>query len=195
MRIDALELLEPEIRFLESPEVPSFRTRVRLRNGESCLLYAVHPEPPLPHADTLKRDSELILIARDVKRDTVPGVVTGDLNDVAWSRTTARFQRLSGYLDPRVGRGLYSSFDARFPLARWPLDHLFHHPRFRLVRLERLPYVGSDHFPMLFSLALVDRPGANSAPRAPDERDLREARDTVAQADELQRPAIGTDME
>ena len=38
-----LELEDPEIRFLIEPEVPSMRTRVRLRSGTVVTLYGVHP--------------------------------------------------------------------------------------------------------------------------------------------------------
>jgi hypothetical protein len=36
---------------------------------------------------------------------------------------------------------------------RWPLDHIFFDPEFRLVRLERLREIGSDHFPILPDLS------------------------------------------
>jgi endonuclease/exonuclease/phosphatase (EEP) superfamily protein YafD len=75
---------------------------VALPDGRHFRLHVLHPEPPIPFEDTLGRDGELILTAREVRSDTLPAIVTGDLNDVAWSRTTRRFQRLSGLLDPRT---------------------------------------------------------------------------------------------
>ncbi|MEJ8574619.1 endonuclease/exonuclease/phosphatase family protein [Microbaculum marinum] len=184
-----------EFRFVFSDEVPSARIVAETGAGDPFALYVVHPEPPVPYADTIGRDGELILLARDAKAESLPTIVTGDMNDVAWSPTTRRFQRLSGLLDPRVGRGFYNSFDARYPLLRWPLDHLFHDPRFRLVRLERLPNIGSDHFPMLFELALTSRNGADETPQAADSEDLEEAREVTQAADNLDREPIGSDWE
>ena len=189
--LSKLELVDPEIRFLIFDAVPSIRTGVRLRNDELVRLYAVHPEPPVPYEDTLGRDGELIKIAQEVRGDNLPTIVAGDLNDVAWSRTTARFQRLSRLLDPRVGRGFFNTFDARFPFLRWPLDHVFHDARFRLVNISRLRDIGSDHFPLMFELALHRAPVSDAEPPVPDIDDHLEAERLSKEARELDRPPVG----
>jgi endonuclease/exonuclease/phosphatase (EEP) superfamily protein YafD len=194
--LSRLPILDPEIRFLVFDTVPSVRSRISLRNGEQFRLYAVHPEPPVPYEDTIGRDGELVMIAAEVKRDSLPAIVAGDLNDVAWSRTTRRFQRLSGLLDPRVGRGFFNTFDARFPGLRWPLDHLFHDARFRLVSIERLPYIGSDHFPIMFELSLYQRPApAVATVRKADRQDKDEAHEVASDAEALSRQPVGADWE
>lgn len=74
---------------------------------------------------------------------------------MAWSYTTELFQKISGLLDPRIGRGFFSTFHARKAWARWPLDHVFCSEHFHLVKMERLGYIGSDHFPIYLELSLV----------------------------------------
>jgi endonuclease/exonuclease/phosphatase (EEP) superfamily protein YafD len=190
-----LPLINPELRFLVLPEVPSIRCIVELEDGRRFRLHVLHPEPPVPYEDTLGRDGELIMVAGEVKKDALPCIVTGDLNDVAWSRTTLRFQRLSRLVDPRVGRGFYSTFDARLPLLRWPLDHLFHDARFRLAGIEVLPYIGSDHFPILFKLALADTGKVGEMPERPDGQDVAEASEVAAKAKNLLREPVGAAWE
>jgi endonuclease/exonuclease/phosphatase (EEP) superfamily protein YafD len=53
-----------------------------------------------------------------------------------------------------LGRGLFSIFDVRSVLARWPLDHFFVSAPFQVVEPKRLPDVGSDHFPLNIEPAL-----------------------------------------
>ncbi len=190
-----LPLSDTQLMFRLLEGVPSISTVVTLRDGAQIRLHAVHPEPPIPHMDTLGRDAEIVLVAREVVDDPLPCIVTGDLNDVAWSRTTQRFQRLTGLLDPRVGRGFFNSFDARFWFMRWPLDHLFHDPAFRVIEVKRLPHVGSDHFPMWFALALTPIEASEEAPERPDQADRQEAREVVVEAQQLDREPIGTDWE
>jgi hypothetical protein len=111
-------------------------------------------------------------------------VVAGDLNDVAWSHTTRLFQRTSGLLDPRVGRGLYSTFHAAYPFLRWPLDHVFFSREFRLRRLERLPAFGSDHFPILVEVSYEPaRAHEHEAPR-PEPGNRHEVRERIAEGRE-----------
>ena len=183
------------VRDLLVPDVPSIRATVRLRDGRETALFALHPEPPVPFHPTEGRDAEIGLVGVETTRTNLPAIVAGDLNDVAWSRTTQRFQRLSGLLDPRVGRGFYSSFDARFFFLRWPLDHLFHDARFRVVDLQRLEHVGSDHFPMYFALELNGKPAQGEPVEDATENDHAELREMSEREAARDRRPIGEDWE
>lgn len=149
------------------PGVPSAKALVTLPGGEQVIVHALHPEPPLPGDDSGERDAELVLVGREVRDDGRAAIVVGDLNDVAWSRTSRLFKRVAGMGDPRVGRGFYPTFTARYPLLRWPLDHLFVTPHFSMTAIDVLGDIGSDHFPILFGLCL-ERPASErrAAPAA-----------------------------
>ena len=145
-----LELKDTEVKFILSDEIPSIHTTVILRSGQPVQLYCLHPKPPSPTEakDSTLRDAELLIVGDQIKDLDESCIVMGDLNDVAWSRTTRLFQRISGLLDPRVGRHFVNTFHADYPLLRWSLDHIFHSTDFALVRMKRLPHIGSDHFPV-----------------------------------------------
>jgi endonuclease/exonuclease/phosphatase (EEP) superfamily protein YafD len=151
-----LELIDPSIKYLIEKGVPSIETKVRLRNGNLIQLFGLHPEPPVPSENprSTERDAEILLIAKKTEKLEMPVIVAGDLNDVAWSYTTELFLKVSGLLDPRRGRGFFNTFHVKYPLMRWPLDHVFCSKHFKLVELKRLPNMGSDHFPMFISLQL-----------------------------------------
>jgi endonuclease/exonuclease/phosphatase (EEP) superfamily protein YafD len=157
---------------------------VRLRSGDVVTLYGLHPEPPAPsEAETsLPRDAELVLAGREVAESQPPTIVAGDLNDVAWSHTSRLFRRISRMLDPRIGRGMYNTFHARHWLLRWPLDHVFLSDTFLLRRLQRLPYFGSDHFPMFIAVDHVPAAGAVQEAPQPDADDQAEAQDKLIRA-------------
>lgn len=149
-----LELQDIEVKYLITEEIPSIHGFVKLRNGELVKIHCLHPKPPSPTEDdtSTNRDAELLIVGKDADADHNSVLVFGDLNDVAWSRTTRLFQKISGLLDPRIGRGFYSTFHASYPIFRWPLDHVFHSNDFTLIELTRLPNIGSDHFPMYVKL-------------------------------------------
>ncbi|MDQ3535026.1 MAG: endonuclease/exonuclease/phosphatase family protein [Bacteroidota bacterium] len=151
-----LELLDSKIRFLVDEEIPSIYTKVKLRNGKIVEVYGLHPTPPVPgeNDSSTERDAELLIVGKEANKSDLPVIVAGDLNDVAWSYTTKLFQKISGLLDPRIGRGLFNTFNAKYPLLRWPLDHVFHSIHFKVIKLERLPFFNSDHFPIFIHLFL-----------------------------------------
>lgn len=145
-----LELADTEVKFILSNEIPSIHTTVKLRSGQTVQLYCLHPKPPSPTEakDSTLRDAELLIVGDQIQDLDESCIVMGDLNDVAWSRTTRLFQRISGLLDPRVGRHYVNTFHADYPLLRWSLDHVFHSTDFALVEMKRLEHMGSDHFPV-----------------------------------------------
>ena len=105
------------------------------------------------------------MAGREIAQAERPALVAGDLNDVAWSHTSRLFRRIARMLDPRVGRGLYNTFHARYWFLRWPLDHLFISNTFLVRRLQRLPAFGSDHFPIF--IAVDHAPAASAVQEAP----------------------------
>ncbi|RZF53085.1 endonuclease [Acinetobacter halotolerans] len=145
-----LALIEPEVKFILSDDVPSIHATLKLRSGILVQLYCLHPKPPSPTEakDSTLRDAELLIVGDRIKDLDQSCIVMGDLNDVAWSRTTRLFQRISGLLDPRVGRYFMNTFHANYSLLRWSLDHIFHSADFGLVDMKRLSHIGSDHFPV-----------------------------------------------
>ena len=151
MLFSRLPLGNPEVRYLVDGYVPSIRADVRLRSGAELAFHGIHPKPPFG-SDVEKGDTELIRAGREIRRSALPDVLAGDLNDVPWSRTTRIFHEIAGTLDPRVGRGLYPTFKTDAPLMSWPLDHIFATSEFTMVAFERLPDVGSDHYPILATL-------------------------------------------
>ena len=153
-----LKIIKQEVFFLIKSEIPSLDLILENKNGDQFRFFGVHPEPPFPsEAETAHpRDNELMLVGKKAYKEPLPCIVAGDLNDVAWSRMTTNFQKTSGLLDPRKGRGLFNTFHAKYPLLRWPLDHIFHSPQFKLKKLKLLPKTGSDHFPVYVALTLKD---------------------------------------
>ncbi|AYO53128.1 endonuclease/exonuclease/phosphatase family protein [Acinetobacter wuhouensis] len=149
-----LKLVDTDIKFILSDEIPSIYTTAILPSGQAVKLYCLHPKPPSPTEakDSTLRDAELLIVGDQIKDLDESCIVMGDLNDVAWSRTTRLFQRISGLLDPRVGRKYVNTFHADYKFLRWSLDHLFHSTDFALVQMQRLPHIGSDHFPIFVTL-------------------------------------------
>lgn len=155
-------LSESKTEFLVEDDIPSMHTLLTLPSGQNIRIHFLHPAPPSPseNEESSERDAELIMVAKSVADADIPVIVTGDLNDVAWSTTTRLFRKLSKLLDPRIGRGMFNTFHAEYWFMRWPLDHLFHSSHFKLYDIRRLEPFGSDHF-ALFTQLIYSKPQHN----------------------------------
>ena len=146
-------LLDTAVRYLVDDSIPSIEAKISVGSNK-VQLFAIHPTPPMPQENPMStdRDAEIMQTARQARLSILPVIVMGDFNDVAWSHTSRLFQRTSGLLDPRIGRGLYSTYHAQYPLFRWPLDHFFVDEEFTIGRIDKLEAGGSDHFPIAITL-------------------------------------------
>ena len=178
-----LRVKSAEVRGLVKKEIPSIDATILLRSGKEVRLFAVHPNPPRPGEDTTKRDAELGRVGREVSKNR-SAIVLGDLNDVGWSRTTNLFQEVSGLLDPRKGRGLFATYDATSWIWRYPLDYLFVSDDFRLSEIRTLPYIGSDHFPLLVELSYEPEAEVTQEGPSLDAGDQEDAAEAVQSARE-----------
>lgn len=170
---------EPRLRFLVSDDRVSVDAVVQVDVTRSIRFRGLHPTPPaLPREhgtsqenrddggrhDSRIRDAELGIVAREVgEQAEATWIVTGDFNDVAWSRTTRLFKRISGLLDPRVGRGLLNTYHARYPLLRYPLDHVMVSPDVAVARLDRVKVPGSDHFGIVMDYMIDESTGGDAS--------------------------------
>ena len=175
------ELENPEVRYLVDDSIPSIHSILILPSGKKVQVRAIHPTPPMPqhNPSSADRDAEMMKVAKLVKEAKIPVIVTGDFNDVAWSKTTSLFQEVSGLLDPRKGRGFYNTYNADSWIMRWPLDHLFVSEEFRVMELLRGNDIESDHFPLYALLILEPKGAENQDQEEPSNQEMEEANEQI----------------
>jgi endonuclease/exonuclease/phosphatase (EEP) superfamily protein YafD len=168
-----------EVKYLVKDDVPSLDAIISLPDGTQIQLWGLHPEPPVPNESltSTAKDKELMKIALKARDCKLPVIVMGDLNDVAWSYTTSLFTRTSQLLDVRKGRGFYSTFSAKNRLLRFPLDYIFCSNDFGLADMKRMPYNGSDHFPILTHLVYHPPIKKAQPERSASSGDLKDAKE------------------
>jgi len=179
---------EYEIRYLIEEEIPSIYCVIELPTGKRFDFFSVHPQPPSFSKHTDKREAELLVVAKMAKQTPYASIVAGDLNDVAWSYTTRLFRKISGLLDPRIGRGFYNTYNAFVPFFRYSLDHIFYDPAFRLIRMKRLPFFGSDHFPILVRLNYEPLAAEEQEVSLPEDEEVLEAEEMIGLGTEGRKP-------
>ena len=155
-------LVDPKVLFQVDDSIPSIHTRLVLPSNDTLQIYAIHPTPPMPQHNpaSTDRDAELMKVALKARESSYPVMVIGDFNDVAWSISTNLFQKVSGLLDLRKGRGFFNTFHAKYFMMRWPLDHIFVSEEFRVIDAQRGAKINSDHFP-IFTVLSLEQEGAS----------------------------------
>lgn len=172
-----------ETAFYFGADTPTILADVEMPDDALVRIVAMHPRPPLYWSQpTTMRDAHLLTAAFEARAADVPTVVAGDLNAVPWERTTRRALRIGELLDPRVGRGVYPTYDVESWLMSWPLDHVLFQDSLGLAAWEVLPPFGSDHAPVLAGLCLAPDIAARQSAPPLEEDDIEEAERSIEAA-------------
>ncbi|WOI57312.1 endonuclease/exonuclease/phosphatase family protein [Palleronia sp. LCG004] len=171
-----LKVHAAHVTYLTPDDTPTLFAELETDAGNRFRFIGLHPRPPVPGNSTDDRDAQIIFSARFAREQDMPVIAVGDFNDAAWSDTSRRFKHVGGYVDPRVGRGMIASFDAKSRLLRAPIDQFYATPDIGVVEFRRGPAVGSDHFPMISRIELDPEKvrGANKAPSEMPQDELDE---------------------
>lgn len=173
-----LELTDTKVLFKVDSRIPSMEAKVSLKNGKQFQLYAIHPTPPMLQHNPMSsdRDKELMLTSIASNKSSLPVMVLGDFNDVAWSDSTQLTKTIGKLLDLRIGRGFFNTYHAQYPIFRWPLDHILTSAEFRLKDAGTGVDFESDHFPSWAVLTFEPDIADEQNPEEPSEKDWNDAK-------------------
>jgi len=152
----SLEVISCKTHYLISEETPSLEVCLKDKKGKLFNFWGVHPPPPSPtEKPTAKqKDAELMKIAKLIRKSDLPSLVTGDFNNVCWSKTAKLFAKTSLLQDARLGRGIYGTFPAQLPLLKFPLDLIFNSKYISVNKIDVLENIGSDHLPLFATFCI-----------------------------------------
>ena len=150
-----------------TPERRLRMDRPKLPGADLTFVNATYPGPAGPmevvsaHLDWPTRpvfagqQRDLVRVINRLPQERM--ILTGDFNAAPWSFSIRRLER-----QIRVTRrdGAIPTYPARIGPWRWPLpflpiDHVYAGPGWATVEVRRGPYVGSDHYPVVVTLAPV----------------------------------------
>lgn len=145
-----LHVTRLEVNHYTADDVPSVEVDMETSAKEPFTFFGIHPPPPSPteEENSKERDSELLSVAKKVRKLNRPVLVVGDFNNVAWAKSSILFRKTSNLIDPRVGRGFLSTYHAKHWWFRFPIDLFFHSSDVFVDEFKTLRKIGSDHLPM-----------------------------------------------
>jgi endonuclease/exonuclease/phosphatase (EEP) superfamily protein YafD len=143
---------------LNNDKIPYIEGLIRVKNNRLVTFHCVHPVPPTHYEDLPDNEGNeekaMKMLGSRVEKADYPSIVIGDFNDVVWSKVDELTHTDNLLFDVRTGRGFYNSYNADNILMRWPLDHIYVTKEFSLKTIEKLEYMGSDHFPIYVELSI-----------------------------------------
>lgn len=145
-----VEIEDSKTHFFVADDIPSIEAHFKTEDGYEFVFFGIHPPPPSPTEEetSKERDGDLLSVAKRVTEIKKPILAAGDFNNVAWSKSSILFRKVSHLIDPRVGKAFVSTFHAKYRLLRFPIDLMFHSKEIFIEELKTLENFGSDHLPV-----------------------------------------------
>lgn len=127
-----------------------------LVNGRKVAIYGTHFPRPRFGNEFKARSKQIVSLAQQISKQTVPVIVAGDLNTSPYSSIFKEFINISGLRDSRSGFGWLPSWPTYVPLMWIPIDHILASPSVYVHKRSTGAYIGSDHYPVFAELSLTD---------------------------------------
>jgi endonuclease/exonuclease/phosphatase (EEP) superfamily protein YafD len=135
-------------------------------DGEDFTVLGVHYPWPTEIERLGQADAAIGVVAA-LPHDTT--ILSGDFNSTPWSFVRRREDRQLDLI--RRTRGLYSwPANRHTPFPILPIDHVYAGSGWATVKVERGPNLGSDHYPVVVTLARVPKPPERDALQVPESR-------------------------
>ena len=121
------------------------------------ILYATHPPPPVSAQNSRERNRQLSALAHQIAKEPLANrILVGDLNTTTWSYWFRQLKQISGLRDGQEGFGYNGTWPAK-GIPSWlgiPIDHTLVSSGIRVADWQTGPALGSDHRPVIATLAL-----------------------------------------
>ncbi len=122
-------------------------------NGAPLTLIGTHASIPVGGDNFAARNEQLQSVAGLVRQSEGPIVVLGDLNASLWDRHYLAFEAAAGLRNARLSFGVMPTWPTFLPFAMIPIDHVLVSPDLHVAELRRGPRIGSDHLPLIVTVA------------------------------------------
>ncbi len=123
-------------------------------DGRALRIINAHPTIPISRALYDSRNRQLENLVELVRLSRGPRVLVGDFNVTMWDLNYRSLEARSGLRNGRRGFGLAPTWPTFLPIAMIPIDHVLVSSDIGVAGLRTGPRIGSDHLPLIISLAL-----------------------------------------
>ena len=148
---------------LGAPGSDNLQARVNL-GGRDVELFAVHLYPPTSPQRARWRRIQLARLAELMAQVPSPRMLVGDLNLTPFSPYFKELLGSADLMDARERQGLQVTWPSR-PLPLWlPIDHCLTDSSAGVVDVRTGPNLGSDHYPLEVSVAVIGWQQPDSRP-------------------------------
>ena len=117
-------------------------------------LVGSHPMIPVSAQFYSARNVQFESIAELLAGRDGPRVLLGDLNASMWDIHYRQLREKTGLRNARLGFGIVPTWPTFMPFAMIPIDHVLLSGDISVVELRSGPRIGSDHLPLIVTLAL-----------------------------------------
>lgn len=125
--------------------------------GSALELILLHALPPVS-AEAIRHNRLMFRRVATYARNSRDNlIVLGDFNATAYSDNYQKLTNWAGLKHAAAGKGLYFSWNAHSFWLKYMIDHILIKGCVESQSFQRLPAIGSDHYPLFAKLRLCSR--------------------------------------